>query len=92
MTISILTLVLFLLLASVLGGLGGVILGLRWKIESSVKDKMENMAATIGVDKEGNVALIVCDGIIVPHVQIVDLNKLLNDDEEAGDFEHDDEF
>ena len=83
-SISCLTLALFLSMAAILGGLGGVILGLRWKKKDDIIKKQDNMAATIMTTDDGAIAMIVVDGCIVPNVQFVNMNELLREEGEQG--------
>ena len=80
MSIGYLTLILFLLLAAALGGLGGVILGLRWKKKDDFQKKQGEMAATIMTTDDGAIAMIIVDGFIVPHVQFVNMDELLREE------------
>ena len=87
MTVSYLTLVLFLLIASVVGGLGGIILGLRWKKKDDFQKKQDEMSATIMTTDTGAIAMVVVDGFIVPHVQFVNMDELLREEGKGLDDE-----
>ena len=83
-SVSYLTLILFLVLAAALGGLGGIVLGLRWKKKDDFQKKQDNMAATIMTTDDGAIAMVVVDGCIVPNVQFVNMNELLRGEGEQG--------
>ena len=81
--ISWLTAFFILLIAMVIASLFGIIIGLKWKKKDEYKYKCENMSATVGVNKDGDMALLVVDGILVPHVEFIDLDCLLSEEEEV---------
>ena len=93
-TLKYLTFILIIILAIILGTLGGVILGLRWKKKDDFMKRQDSMAATIMTTGEGTIAMIVVDGCIVPHVQFVNMDELLNGETigTMGEGEYDDEI
>lgn len=80
MNIGYFTFFLSLLLAAVVGGLAGIVLGFKWKKKDDFLKKQDEMAATIMTTDDGAISMIIVNGFIVPHVQFVNMDELLREE------------